>query len=146
MNRKINGTFVMQFQFHKGTIKTFMLNMNNRSNINFNSIKVRLKRYFPEVYANMKVFQFHKGTIKTVGLSLGAAAILGFQFHKGTIKTKIDLSSTSIYDYFNSIKVRLKHIVLTPDGRCFSNFNSIKVRLKLSFTSLFFTYFSISIP
>ena len=39
--------------------------MNNRSKINFNSIKVRLKLSQNINQKNGHTFQFHKGTIKT---------------------------------------------------------------------------------
>ena len=39
--------------------------MNNRSKINFNSIKVRLKQVSPDKKSSEEAFQFHKGTIKT---------------------------------------------------------------------------------
>ena len=77
-----------KFQFHKGTIKTFVKSCCILLQLlHFNSIKVRLKlseNYLPNVG---NVFQFHKGTIKTSGRA-GALSILSlFQFHKGTIKT-----------------------------------------------------------
>ena len=57
------------------------------TSLNFNSIKVRLKRtYSPSVLPDEQQFQFHKGTIKTPELdSIGMQT--QFQFHKGTIKT-----------------------------------------------------------
>ena len=39
--------------------------MANRSNINFNSIKVQLEHSFILSRINELVFQFHKGTIRT---------------------------------------------------------------------------------
>ena len=99
------------FQFHKGTIKTYMQKEGDGAKVNFNSIKVRLKQSI--VHDNNKFileFQFHKGTIKTilqmhilrqdflhfnsikVRLKLIQDAksqdIKIFQFHKGTIKTR----------------------------------------------------------
>ena len=57
----------MSFQFHKGTIKTSKdITVEIYKTGNFNSIKVRLKRWplhQPQVVAQ---FQFHKGTIKTL--------------------------------------------------------------------------------
>ena len=54
------------FQFHKGTIKTIILQMQNN---------ILMK------------FQFHKGTIKTAQQQGQDDAQQQFQFHKGTIKT-----------------------------------------------------------
>ena len=54
-----------RFQFHKGTIKTRILN--------------------PVVSVAFE-FQFHKGTIKTVPKNW-STLYAEFQFHKGTIKT-----------------------------------------------------------
>ena len=55
-----------------------------------------------------------------------------FQFHKGTIKTTVLPSTLSTFAHFNSIKVRLKLIILQVFYHVLSNFNSIKVRLKPS--------------
>ena len=76
--------------------------------LDFNSIKVRLKRSDARKFFTSKLFQFHKGTIKTVSYNclpylrlnfnsikvrlkqiekFGAMYALSFQFHKGTIKT-----------------------------------------------------------
>ena len=75
------------FQFHKGTIKTYMQKEGDGAKVNFNSIKVRLKQSI--VHDNNKF-------------------ILEFQFHKGTIKTYIEIKGCHIFLHFNSIKVRLK--------------------------------------
>ena len=56
----------MAFQFHKGTIKTFI---------------------FHEESSGSVEFQFHKGTIKTRNLLQRQITLQVFQFHKGTIKT-----------------------------------------------------------
>ena len=77
----------LQFQFHKGTIKTA-------------SSLLDCVAVIP--------FQFHKGTIKTEGKKGKKHDTLKFQFHKGTIKTKEDTFKFRIYPNFNSIKVRLK--------------------------------------
>ena len=63
--------------------------MANRSNINFNSIKVRLEHMFPSELLTQILFQFHKGTIRTTCL----------------------LSTDKQYGNFNSIKVRLELII-----------------------------------
>ena len=55
----------VEFQFHKGTIKTCDGTLRRRSSHYFNSIKVQLKlknSYQDNTFAE---FQFHKGTIKT---------------------------------------------------------------------------------
>ena len=78
-----------QFQFHKGTIKTRQLPSEKLLMLNFNSIKVRLKRASDvNLKAKLSVFQFHKGTIKTVIIAENVKGLLLFQFHKGTIKTR----------------------------------------------------------
>ncbi len=56
---------LQQFQFHKGTIKTYYDSTTTYNNINFNSIKVRLKHQLIFDKQLIKLFQFHKGTIKT---------------------------------------------------------------------------------
>ena len=53
------------FQFHKGTIKTYVQDALQSSKQNFNSIKVRLKQLTQDSALLEKLFQFHKGTIKT---------------------------------------------------------------------------------
>ena len=76
---------------------------------NFNSIKVRLKLPAQIVKPSTPKFQFHKGTIKTVALQDNLPSAIVFQFHKGTIKTLLLLCKKLRMHYFNSIKVRLKH-------------------------------------
>ena len=83
-----NGSrWALKFQFHKGTIRTYNLVVNNFNNQNFNSIKVRLE--LPNLVTSKVhlIFQFHKGTIRTITISLSIEHLL----------------------YFNSIKVRLEH-------------------------------------
>ena len=58
----------IQFQFHKGTIKTHLSFLCVRKRFYFNSIKVRLKHLANLLNAVVQLFQFHKGTIKTDGL------------------------------------------------------------------------------
>ena len=99
---------IVEFQFHKGTIKTLCCCFLTQVVHYFNSIKVRLKLLDTILTIMVAKFQFHKGTIKTqVWLSM-LSSILLFQFHKGTIKTNLRgwflISDTN----FNSIKVRLK--------------------------------------
>ena len=55
--------------------------------INFNSIKVRLKRNLHLYPLPIIIFQFHKGTIKTWFQAVSSTIDGLFQFHKGTIKT-----------------------------------------------------------
>ena len=121
---------VTEFQFHKGTIKTFLPFVRSPVLRSFNSIKVRLKLTFSPLRASQgHLFQFHKGTIKTGPAAEPAAApacfnsikvrlkpnenknIFGlplFQFHKGTIKTSEVEGGIWYQPCFNSIKVRLK--------------------------------------
>ena len=55
-----------------------------------------------------------------------------FQFHKGTIKTPEYFQLGEQFDYFNSIKVRLKLRKKNFLEAALIDFNSIKVRLKLN--------------
>ena len=55
----------LQFQFHKGTIKTQLLEHGRTFQSYFNSIKVQLKHVAEQVSKEILIFQFHKGTIKT---------------------------------------------------------------------------------
>ena len=57
---------IKSFQFHKGTIKTYL--------------------GLGKISKSQK-FQFHKGTIKTIEFTAALSGITIFQFHKGTIKT-----------------------------------------------------------
>ena len=76
------------FQFHKGTIRTLKRLTSIFSYLlYFNSIKVRLERYFEQQYYLSSEFQFHKGTIRTDGTIASNVAVFTFQFHKGTIRT-----------------------------------------------------------
>ena len=74
------------FQFHKGTIKAEVTMKNSPYFLNFNSIKVQLKRAL-------------RAARRGRGL---------FQFHKGTIKANMVISSVKGQQDFNSIKVQLK--------------------------------------
>ena len=77
---------MLEFQFHKGTIKTHRRWCTHYQGVRFNSIKVRLKRCI---------------------LWAGVAGV-AFQFHKGTIKTNSLHYDSEAKRSFNSIKVRLK--------------------------------------
>ena len=56
----------LQFQFHKGTIRTFIQKCEKDHVCNFNSIKVQLEPDIGCISFRMPtVFQFHKGTIRT---------------------------------------------------------------------------------
>ena len=57
---------MVQFQFHKGTIRT--------------------PGAIDDMF-NMNLFQFHKGTIRTTAACAIASFNASFQFHKGTIRT-----------------------------------------------------------
>ena len=57
-----------------------------------------------------------------------------FQFHKGTIKTKTLNNVFNWKSNFNSIKVRLKLLLILLPNQANVYFNSIKVRLKLHHT------------
>ena len=103
--------FFTLFQFHKGKIRTLII---------YRAI-VRGSR-----------FQFHKGTIRTSPPSSPLPTPSEFQFHKGTIRTYLLLLWCLHHPYFNSIKVRLEHIVFEAACDKLVNFNSIKVRLELS--------------
>ena len=55
----------LEFQFHKGTIKTEDWQGEAHSRLHFNSIKVQLKLGLRKRKKRVVLFQFHKGTIKT---------------------------------------------------------------------------------
>ena len=98
------------FQFHKGTIKTYMQKEGDGAKVNFNSIKVRLKQSI--VHDNNKF-------------------ILEFQFHKGTIKTILQMHILrQDFLHFNSIKVRLKHIYADAYQYAISKFQFHKGTIK----------------
>ena len=121
-----------EFQFHKGTIKTFLFLLVYVHLLNFNSIKVRLKLRYARLYEFQDLsFQFHKGTIKT---TYTFAPYPGpnryFNSIKVRLKRTLHLDCRSQGMNFNSIKVRLKHNVPKCQRHNNPNFNSIKVRLK----------------
>ena len=98
------------FQFHKGTIRTFIGCFILQNLAHFNSIKVRLEHNYDDINEMVVKFQFHKGTIRTI---LTEMAIISVLMH------------------FNSIKVRLELEWTNKDVKDFIHFNSIKVRLEL---------------
>ena len=104
-----SGCDILQFQFHKGSIKTSLAARRAAACACFNSIKVRLRPWsvvsgattdtrFNSIKVRLRqrscerddskdVFQFHKGSIKTVGIEVHRSLPQLFQFHKGSIKT-----------------------------------------------------------
>ena len=56
---------ILQFQFHKGTIRTEHRKRNMNQRQYFNSIKVQLEHLSHRHMFTAQVFQFHKGTIRT---------------------------------------------------------------------------------
>ena len=80
---------ISKFQFHKGTIRTPPNILQEKTQNNFNSIKVRLELRLASYFQFLLKFQFHKGTIRTYFANDGDGVTVKFQFHKGTIRTKI---------------------------------------------------------
>ena len=76
------------FQFHKGTIKTFLRSYAYALPPDFNSIKVRLKLIqvskLEEILLN---FNSIKVRLKHLDICRSDLHCQEFQFHKGTIKT-----------------------------------------------------------
>ena len=125
----------MLFQFHKGTIKTHnqAWNVAYANQFQFHKGTIKTRRGIRRDVL-CPAFQFHKGTIKTGFCSSFLTIGTEFQFHKGTIKTITPkMLEAKRRVNFNSIKVRLKHLLLRTHNRCHHHFNSIKVRLKLHF-------------
>ena len=79
------------FQFHKGSINTFIEVVLLLLQICFNSIKVRLIHLDDDDKRKKVQFQFHKGSINTLFPPDTDHKPNLFQFHKGSINTK-DLS------------------------------------------------------
>ena len=85
--------------------------------LDFNSIKVRLKRSKPrEPDGDLDEFQFHKGTIKTTPASVILLVLPNFNSIKVRLKLSSVLFPNVVISYFNSIKVRLKPKPREPDG------------------------------
>ena len=62
----LKTTSVLEFQFHKGTIRTHWLWFSFSTLCYFNSIKVQLEPAGTQAgNGNLSSFQFHKGTIRT---------------------------------------------------------------------------------
>ena len=80
--------YVVEFQFHKGSINTFWIIISALLMICFNSIKVRLILVTVDTTSiNHSAFQFHKGSINTSVIKRITEKIQWFQFHKGSINT-----------------------------------------------------------
>ena len=79
------------FQFHKGTIRTQVLRLRLLMHLNFNSIKVQLEQ------ATLENTQSIKNNFNSIKVQLEPAKPLqgetasGFQFHKGTIRTFFEI-------------------------------------------------------
>ena len=96
------------FQFHKGTIRTFIMVLFLYSLFDFNSIKVRLERE-PITIPCLPSIYFNSIKVRLEPNSHGSKSkFLGFQFHKGTIRTRLPQRNIPFRLYFNSIKVRLE--------------------------------------
>ena len=122
-----------KFQFHKGTIKTLVSDTCVPiDNINFNSIKVRLKHLiFCCTLFNIKYFNSIKVRLKLViAIKVAIYALGYFNSIKVRLKRLEGLVLPPQLIYFNSIKVRLKHIEDVKVSPFRLYFNSIKVRLK----------------
>ena len=102
---------IWSFQFHKGTIRTFLNLLYITSNIaNFNSIKVRLEQKIPNLRAKIKKnFNSIKVRLELSEMFTTSWARSRFQFHKGTIRTHSQDHNNKYHRHFNSIKVRLEH-------------------------------------
>ena len=98
------------FQFHKGSIQTYVPIRLPFSCCHFNSIKVQFKLRAHPLAVLMLSFQFHKGSIQTIRAHLHAVPLLQFQFHKGSIQTCPRCSAAVLLRDFNSIKVQFKPI------------------------------------
>ena len=107
----------IRFQFHKGTIRTWCSMRSTTLTIYFNSIKVRLEPLACNILFDIASFQFHKGTIRTYTPLYVYALALPFQFHKGTIRTNNQGNVNVDFNYFNSIKVRLERVPVSPITR-----------------------------
>ena len=140
------------FQFHKGTIRTFLGSLLCLLEVHFNSIKVRLELPSATAATWVPIFQFHKGTIRTQQAKSNAQGLpyfnsikvrlelcqvfqvqerCSFQFHKGTIRT----SNTHLTELLSNIFQFHKGTIRTSDIKTAkdvydANFNSIKVRLE----------------
>ena len=73
---EVEAGCLVEFQFHKGTIRTL---------------------YPTRICLDTSLFQFHKGTIRTVLLTGKITVLSLFQFHKGTIRTPLKLRQKSPY-------------------------------------------------
>ena len=62
--------YCLQFQFHKGTIRTPYPCIPSSTPPYFNSIKVQLEPDDCRIVQFLQLFQFHKGTIRTISLCL----------------------------------------------------------------------------
>ena len=101
--------WLRQFQFHKGTIRTFIKKCEEDHISNFNSIKVQLEQFRMKSLPLSIPFQFHKGTIRTL---LSFLHPPGWQPHFNSIKVQLEHQLRHInvlyQPYFNSIKVQLE--------------------------------------
>ena len=77
-----------EFQFHKGTIRTYQFPQKMSTDCLFQFHKGTIRTEDIYLFYFVRLFQFHKGTIRTFIPSMVICAILIFQFHKGTIRTR----------------------------------------------------------
>ena len=105
----------MQFQFHKGTIRTLCPFLASLPLRHFNSIKVQLERLFLLILSTEKlIFQFHKGTIRTLKIVIKVLIYALFQFHKGTIRTAAPIVGPVVSAAFQFHKGTIRTPYLSP--------------------------------
>ena len=85
-----NLLYIVEFQFHDGSIKGHLLNGRLVNENSFNSTMVRLKDHLVDNLWNILLFQFHDGSIKGKKISATASWLIKFQFHDGSIKGVIN--------------------------------------------------------
>ena len=129
---------VRRFQFHKGTIRTWVRIYRAWQQLYFNSIKVRLELSIESAgcynngnFNSIKVrlelvllnnvvsigFNFNSIKVRLEHFFVDTAYTKNtFQFHKGTIRTNSAKIECGRVFHFNSIKVRLEHNSYSAGG------------------------------
>ena len=83
----INPYLMLEFQFHKGTIRTSSSNQPTALQVNFNSIKVQLERLI-SLCERLNYVDFNSIKVRLeLEIRAKQVCVAPFQFHKGTIRT-----------------------------------------------------------
>ena len=136
-----------RFQFHKGAIRTFANECKEASYcLDFNSIKVRLEPMPEKKAVGRPQFQFHKGAIRTSVRLLSLLSPVNFNSIKVRLELLQVLMLLQMVCLFQFHKGAIRTSLQSNQRWAMTYFNSIKVRLEHPGAPRRYHHAPISIP